>query len=80
MQRGEILVGNWTWRTAAISQKSILLEAVCHKIIIFFIKPSDSNLSGICGLVCVWVIFKAWGQILELGWFNLEDGKYRLGD
>lgn len=24
--------------------QSILMEAVCHKIIIFFIKPSDSNL------------------------------------
>lgn len=31
---------------------SILMEAVCQKIIIFFIKPSDSNLSGICVYVC----------------------------
>lgn len=53
MQRAENLVGNWTWGTAEISQESILMEAASHKIIIFFIKPSDSNLTGICVCVCV---------------------------
>lgn len=56
MQGAENLVGNWTWRTAEISQESILMEAASHKIIIFFIKPSDSNLTGICVCVCVWLI------------------------
>lgn len=61
-----------------ISQESILMEgkpkAACHKIIIFFIKPSDSNLSGICVCVRVWVIVKAQGQILGSGWFNYKVG------
>lgn len=57
---------------------SILMEAVCHQIIIFFIKPSDSNLSGICVCVCGSYL-KAWGQILKLGWLNFEDWECWVG-